>query len=465
MSKTVSLTKHVAEFTSQTGYDDIPNEVRDLGKKNMLDGIAAGLAGSASPALEILRGYLETLNCPGSSTVFGSALTLAPRFAALANGTAIHIDDFDDTLQAEVGRFQGIHPTGPVTAALFAAGEDKHRSGRDILTAYHVGTEVACKTFEATHVNHILNGFHSTGTCGMLGAAAAIANLYGAETEQTRQVIGIAAAQSCGLQANFGTMMKSYHVGRSAECGILSADLAVNGFTASTISLESDRGFFQAEGGGVEEHRIRGKLGNPWSFADRGIWIKPWPTGSLAHAAMTLMVDLANQHNIKFENVGRVVVKTSDNIHHTLLHHQPKTELEAKFSLEFCLAALLINRKLTLSDFTDEFVLRPDIQKAISKIEYNTFSQEESRKHGYGIITAFIDIDFKDGKRVSQRLDFGKGSKANPMTMDEVGDKFRDCAAFVGWSNAKTETAIELISTLEDVPDISKLTEALGASA
>ncbi|MEX2451517.1 MAG: MmgE/PrpD family protein [Rhodospirillales bacterium] len=457
-----SLTKHVAEFTAETGFDDIPADVHELGKKNMLDGIAAGMAGSAAPALAILRDYLTGLGCPGTATVFGSPLTLAPRFAALANGTAIHVDDFDDTMQAEVGRFQGIHPTGPVTAALLAVGAGAHRSGRDILTAYQVGVEVACKTFEATHVNHILNGFHSTGTCGMLGAAAAVANLYGVDTENTRQAIGIAAAQACGLQANFGTMMKSYHVGRSAECGILSADLAVKGFTASPISLESDRGFFQAQGGGLEEHRIRGKLGNPWSFADRGIWIKPWPTGSLAHAAMTLMVELVEKHDLSLENVERIAAKTSDNIHHTLLHHHPKTELEAKFSLEFCLAALLVNRKLTLSDFSDEFVLRPDIQEAIAKIEYNTFSQAESREKGYGIITAFIDIDLKDGRRISERRDFGKGSKANPMSLAEVSEKFRDCAAFAGWPKGKTETAIELVSTLEDVPDIAALTAALG---
>ncbi len=463
MSDSNSLTKYVANFTANTGFDDIPPDVRDLGKKNMLDGLAAGLAGTVMPAVKILRDYLKDLNCTGEATVYGNSMKLAPRFAALANGIAIHVDDFDDTLQAEPGRFQGIHPTGPVTASLLAVGETTHRSGRDILTAYHVGVEVACKTFEATHVDHILNGFHSTGTCGMLGAAAGIGNLYGVDTDTARQVIGIAAAQSCGLQANFGTMTKSYHVGRSAECGILSADLATRGFTASIISLESDRGFFQAEGGGIEEHRIRGKLGNPWSFADRGIWIKPWPTGSLGHAAMTLMLELVEKHDIRPDNVEHVAVKTSDNIHHTLLHHRPKTELEAKFSLEFCLAALLIERKLTLSDFTDDYVLRPDIQNAIERMEYNTFSQAESKEHGYGIITSFIDIELKDGTKISERCDFGKGSKANPMSFEEVSNKFRDCAAFADWPKDKTETAIELVATLEDVPDVAKLTKALGA--
>lgn len=461
-----SLTGYVADFTSNTRFEDIPDDVMWLGKKNILDGLGCTLAGARAEGSLILQEYLARLdNGAGeSATVIGTEKSATPRFAALANGTAMHADDYDDTLQAETGRYQAVHPTSPVLPAVLAAAEAGGRSGRDLLTAYHVGVEAACRIFDATDVRHILNGFHGTGTCGMLGAAAGMANLYGMDAHATRMVLGIAASQSCGFQANFGTMMKPMQAGRSAECGVVAADLGRMGFTASPIILEARNGFYQAEGGGYEEPRLHGKLGSPWSFADRGIWLKPWPTGSLGHPAMTVTHELVTKNDVDPAQVTRLHVRTSENIHTTLFHHRPKTMLEAKFSLEFVLAALVLQRRLGLTDFTDEFVARPEMQRLISVIDYGTFSEAEGRELGCTIVTAFVDINLADGRIFSGRADYGKGSKANPMSDDEVSDKFRDCAAYAGWPEQKTGQAIELIWSLESVDDVRALAACLGHS-
>jgi 2-methylcitrate dehydratase PrpD len=457
------LTQYVANFSTQLKFSDLSDDVNELAKKSILDAIGVSLSGSISEPNKVLEKYLQSLHCNGPSTVIGSNLKLSPRFAALANGTAMHADDYDDTLQAETGRFQGIHPTSPVLAALLAYSETTKVSGKQFLKAFQVGVEVSCRLFDATHINHILHGFHSTGTCGMLGATVALANLQNFDNQATAIALGIAASQAGGLQENFGTMVKPFHAGRSAEGAIVSVDLQKIGFTASPIILEAKRGFFQALGGGYEADRLLGKLGNPWSFLDRGVWLKPYPTGSLGHPAMTAMHELVLEHNIQVEDVQKIILKTSQNIHHTLLHHQPKTELQAKFSLEFCLAALLVDRACGLNQFHDEYVNLPDIQSAIQLIEYSPFTPEEEKNNQHTIVTSFVSIVLKNGQSYSVRKDFGKGNKANPMSETEIVDKFRECSEYRKWDSEKTEKAIESIRNIEALDDMRQLTQWLGS--
>jgi 2-methylcitrate dehydratase PrpD len=457
-----SLTEYVAKFTNETNSNSFNDELDSLAKKSILDTIGVALSGSISEPNHVLNQYIRDLNCQGPSVIIGTSIKSSPRFAALANGTAMHADDFDDTLQAETGRFQGIHPSSPVIATLLAVSDSTKISGRQFLNAYHVGVEVSCRLFDATHVNHILHGFHSTGTCGMLGATMALANLMNKDSQKNAIALGIAASQAGGLQENFGTMIKPFHAGRSAESAIVTLDLLNRGFTASPIILEAKRGFYQALGGGFEAERLMNKLGNPWSFVDRGVWLKPYPTGSLGHPAMTAMDELIHQNDIRLEDVKKVILKTSQNIHHTLLHHHPTTELQAKFSLEFCLAALLVDRKCGLQQFNDEYVNSNEIQKAITLIDYLPFTAEEEQNNHHTIVTSFISIELKNGKVFSVRKDFGKGNKSDPLSEDEITTKFKECADFCKWNKSKTEKAIELIKKLETLSDMRQLTEQLS---
>jgi 2-methylcitrate dehydratase PrpD len=457
-----AMTEYVARFTVGLSEADIPAEVDELAKKSILDVLGAVLAGAVSEPGRLLADYVRDLGASGSASVLGTPLKTAPRFAALVNGTAMHADDYDDTLQAETGRFQGVHPSAPVLAALLAAGEPMGVSGRQLLTAYQAGVEVACRLFDATHPNHILHGFHATGSCGMMGATAAVGKLYGADEAALRAMLGIAASQAGGLQENFGTTIKPMHAGRSAECGVVSADLQRRGATASPIILEARRGFFQALGGGSEPARLMGRLGQPWSFVDRGIWLKPFPTGSLSHPAMTAMRRMVIDNDVRPEQVAKVRVATSQNIHHTLLHHRPVTELQAKFSLEFCLAALLLQRECGLTQFNDEYVNRPDVQAAIGLIEYDTYTPEQAQREGHTIVTSEVEIILKDGRSLHERADYGKGNKADPMSMAEVAEKFRECARYGGWDAGRAEEAIALAQRLETLPDIRVLTGLLA---
>ena len=181
-SETPPLTRHVAEFISSTRFGDIPADVIDAGRKSILDGLGLAIAGSVAESGHIITAYLADLcaGAAGNCTVLGTDLKVPARFAAFANGVAIHADDYDDTqLAVAKDRVYGLlmHPTAPVLPAALAAAEATGASGADFCTAYHIGIEVCCKVAEAANPRHYQDGFHTTGTCGVLGAAASAASV------------------------------------------------------------------------------------------------------------------------------------------------------------------------------------------------------------------------------------------------------------------------------------------------
>jgi 2-methylcitrate dehydratase PrpD len=143
-----------------------------------------------------------------------------------------------------------------------------------------------------------------------------------------------------------------------------------------------------------------------------------------------------------------------------LIHHRPTTGLQAKFSMEFCLAVLLLYGQATLAEFRDEVVNRPEVQAMIQRV--NFYVDPEAEKAGFDKMTTVLRIHLKNGKILSGRADFGKGSPADPMTYEEVADKFRGNAAFAKWDKQKAETVIDLVRTLERVDDARKLVALCG---
>jgi 2-methylcitrate dehydratase PrpD len=463
-SQVSSLTDYVAGFIVETSERDLPKEVAHLGKRSVIDGIGLALAGAVSQTGRIARSYLSSLGIGSNkgNTVIGAELRLPARFAAFANGISIHADDYDDTqLAVASDRVYGLltHPTAPVLPTVLALAERDRRSGRDLMTAYQVGVEVECKVSEAILPRHYQHGFHSTGTVGTIGAAAGAAKLLGLEREATRRALSIGATQAAGLRENFGTMTKPFHAGHAAEGGLVAAELAKLGFTASPNGLEADRGFFRAAGGGYSPELIEGKLGRPWTFHAPGVSIKPHPSGSLTHPGMAVMIDLIRRNDLRPERVKRVAVGTNHNMPNALIHHRPRTELQAKFSMEFCMAILLIERKAGLEQFTDPVVNRPDVQAMLQKVSFGMHPEAEAA--GFDKMTTLIEVELVDGTLLKGRADFGKGSPANPMTDAELEEKFRECAAWGGLSREQANQVLDLAWRIEELQDVGELTRLL----
>lgn len=456
------ITAQMAAFIVGTNYGDIPAEVIDRGKIHMLDALGLALAGARAPVSGIVRDHLSALGAgSGEATVLGTAMRTAPRFAAFANGAAMHADNFDDTNpQPKPTRNGGIHATAAVLPAVLALAEADGRSGRDVAEAFHVGVEVSCKLSHAMAGRHYEGGFHTTGTLNVFGVAAAAARLHRLDAETAAHALACAASEAGGVRANFGAMVEQLHTGFAAEGGLIAADLARRGLTGAPDILETPLGWFEAAAGGFEADAIDGRLGAPWAFADPGMWIKPFPNGALTHTGMTLMGDMIRDHGIAAGDVDRVRVATNGRIANTLVHHRPENALQAKFSIEFALAVLLIEGRAGLAEFNDAMVQRADVKDMIARIDYEPYGEAGA---DYTNVTTLIDIRMRNGSVHSGRADFGLGSTRRPLGMAEITEKFIGCASYAGWPEAKAGDAVALVRDFEAMDDIRALTRLLSA--
>jgi len=280
--------------------------------------------------------------------------------------------------------------------------------------------------------------------------------------------LGLAASHAGGIRRNFGSMTKAFHAGHAAENGCVAADLAAIGFTAADDVLETPLGFFQAAGGGYDPAAIVNRLGRPWMFASPGDLIKRFPCGTIQQSAMDATLRLIAQHAIKAADVERVEVGGNQSNVNTLFRHRPTTGLEAKFSMEFAVAILLVDGKAGLSQFTDESVKRAEVQDLVGRVRYYADPQFDTlgKDGAFQAVLeepAILKIHMKDGRLLSTRTEPAKGSPKNPMTYDEVADKFRTNAEFAKWPARKTASIIALVKSLESASTLTGLTAALTA--
>jgi 2-methylcitrate dehydratase PrpD len=455
-ASTPGVTEEAAAFVVSTRYEDLPPDLIALGKKHILDAVGLAIAGEKAETGPIVRRYFADLGVlNGPATVLGTNLHAGPRFAAFANGVAIHADDFDDTqLAVAKDRVYGLltHPTVPNLPAALAMSEALGKSGRDFMLAYHLGVEVTTKLAEAIAPRSYESGFHSTSMCGAFGSAVCAGKLRGLDAKQLRNAFGVAGAEAGGLRENFGTMTKPFQAGHSAEAGIVAADLAALGWTAAEDIFEAKRGFFAAFGGGWDSNAIVGRLGRPWSLLSPGVSIKPYPSGSLTHPAMDVMAELIAQHGIRAQDVAQVRVGTNRQMLNTLIHHRPKTGLQAKFSMEYCMAVLLVVGKAGLSQFQDDVVARPDLQAMVAKVEF--YNNPDADAAGADKMRSYVEVRLADGQTFSGQGDFARGSPQKPMSFDDTVRKFQGCAEFAGLSQDKAERIVTAVQNLETVTDM-----------
>ena len=333
---------------------------------------------------------------PSDPSRFGRAL----ESAALLNGTSGHALDWDDTqLATTADRIFGLltHPTVPPLAAALAIGERQHASGREFLEAFLTGFEVECKIAEAIHPSHYKKGFHSSGTVGTFGAAAAAAKLMRLDADKTAHALAIAASMAAGIRVNFGTMTKPLHVGRAAQNGVVAAELALRGFTGGKNGLDPQWGFLQVFGHGDEfdAGRIVGKLGNPHAIVWPGVSIKPYPCGVLGHPTMDAMRRLVIANNIRPEQIAAIRLRAGSNILNPLRYPIATNELEAKFSPAFMVSAIALRRKAGIQEFNDAFVQSAPVQEMMRKVERVLDTDIEAK--GWEKIRSTVEVDLIDG--------------------------------------------------------------------
>jgi 2-methylcitrate dehydratase PrpD len=457
-------TAATARFIRETKAAAIPPAVFAQAKRCLIDGFGVILAGSTVRGSEIVRDYVRAGTEKRDATVLGgNGLTTSVAYAALANGASGHAMDFDDTqLSTTPDRTYGLltHPTLPPLCAALAVGEAHDVSGAAFLEAFAVGFEVECKIAEAIDPAHYNNGFHSSGTIGTFGAAAATAKLMSLDDRALAHMLAIASSTAAGIRVNFGSMTKPLHVGRAAENGVFAADLARRGFTGGDEGLDGEWGFFQVLGGGADLDRLIGVLGRSWSILDPGVSVKPYPCGVLSHPSMDAMLKVVTEHNLKPDEVKAVRLRAGSNILQPLRYKTAKTELEAKFCIPFLLSSILLRRKAGVREFSDEFVSSAPVQQWMERV--TTVFDPAIEARGFDKIRSIVEIDCVDGRKFVQASDDKyRGGPDRPFTREELHAKFTDCAQLT----MSPERIAKALAAIEGVQEMSSVRQLVAALA
>jgi 2-methylcitrate dehydratase PrpD len=458
----MGITQEIANYVARTRYRDIPGDVIQLARGFILDGLGVALAGSTDECARIVQRHIRQMGGSAECSLLGTSVLAAPAKAALANGVAGHAMDYDDTqLSTSKEAVYGLltHPTTPVLAAVLALGQKQKITGTEFLLAYVLGVEVECRIADAINPRHYQSGFHSTATMGGLGAAMAAGKILRLKEPRLLTALGIAASMASGLRENFGTMTKPLHAGRAAENGVTAALLARDGFTAAANILEARRGFFNAMAGGYEQTKISNRLGSPYFMQEPGISVKPYPSGSLSHPAQDLILDLVKNHDVKAENIERIEVGTNSNVPNALIYPMPKTALEGKFSIPFCMAIAVIDRKAGIAQFQDRKVRDKNVVELMKRV--TLYVDEELERLGYDQVRSKVRIKLTDGRVLEGRCDVARGHPDKPMSWAQLTEKFRDCAGLV-LAQKNIEETIRLVEEIERLKSLRPLVHALS---
>jgi len=413
----------IAERIAAITYAGLPPKAVEWAKMAILDTVGVTLAGAGEACAQIVERVLASGG--GECLIFGTDRRVAPLDAALINGTAAHALDFDD-----VSNSLGGHPSAPILPALFALGETLDCDGRAFIVAYVAGFETETRIARGVHFHHYEKGWHPTATLGVFGAAAACCHLMGLDRERTAQALAIAASLASGIKANFGTMTKPLHVGHTARNGLFAAQLAREGFTANPAALEHKQGFLLVfnGAGNFDAEAILKDWGQPYDIVRPGLAVKQHPCCGSTHPAIDAMLLLRGEHDIAPERVARIDSWT----HPRRLAHtdrpDPQSGLDAKFSVQYCLARALLGGRIVLEDFEGEAFREPEARALMRRIHAAPHPEmgAESGEH----LGAEVRITFEDGRTIAQRVGsaLGRGPD-NPLPPDALTGKFVNCAA------------------------------------
>ena len=450
-----ALTGRVAAWVVTVAADTMPAPALALAKTAVLDCVGVTLAGSRTEPAQHVRGLVEELGGRPHAAVVGTPLRTDVVSAALANGTAAHALDFDDTNHPMYG-----HPSCHLVPALLALGERRGATGAELLTAYLVGFELEVRAARAVNMPHYVAGWHATATLGTLGAAAAAARLLGLDAAAATHALGIAASSAGGLRVNFGTMTKPLHAGLAARSGVLAALLAERGFTASGDALGGRYGFCSVlDGGGpADPAQLEPEgFGSPWEITTPfGIAIKQFPSCGATHPAIEAALGLHAEHGLAAADIAHVRVGTCELAPRILVHHRPRTGLEGKFSLEYCVAAALADGRVGLEHFEDAAVARPVLRELVERIEPVIDDRVRTDPEYATVVT----VTLRDGSAHERRVDLAKGKTSLPLSRDELEAKYRDCAGAV-LSAPAIAASLDVLWRLERLDDVSELVAAI----
>lgn len=454
-SRTMTTISQILASHLQTlSFESLPSEVVEKTRMAVLDLLGAALDGSQSEESSYLNNALARLDQGQGGTIWGRGTEASYPMAALANGTAAHARELDDW-------GGGLHPGAVCIPTAIAAAECLGANGREIILAIVAGYEVMMRVAEAAGGDaQYDSGWHPTGTCGSLGAAAAASKILHLDEQQTVWALGLAGSFTGGTLAFLkdGAMSKRFHPGKAAETGLVAAFMAQQGFTGPAYIFEAEKGgFLTTYGAGTKDTTALSEtLYDEFRIMRSGL--KPYASCRDVHAAVDAVLALKARTGLKAAQISHILVETTHEAKLLCAKKECSTILDAQMSIPYGVAIALAGAKGDLRRYTQSQLANESIARLADKVDVVASPKFETQDH-----CAELTVELVDGQTVVERVDIASGDPLNPMAEHEVVGKFCELAA-TRLQTKQVEQVVDIVSHLEELEAVTELTRVLSAT-
>jgi len=456
----MDITKRLAKFCAELKYDALPSAVVDRAKYFAFDFVGVAARGSLEDSTKAMYRFVKEMGpATKGGVIIGTKMRAPHHYAALANGTSSHSLELDD-----VTNEASLHPAVAIFPAAFAACEMANKNGKRFIEGAVLGYDVMIRLGKALGPKeHYSRGFHPTGTCGTFGATAAVAKILGLSEAQMVSAFGIAGSQAAGSMEFLaqGAWTKRMHRGWAAHNGIIASVLAKKGFKGPSTILEGRDGFLHAYSLNADANKVLEDIGS--SFEIMRTSIKPHACCRYMQPPIDAILKIIKEHQIKAEEVEKVtlgilragfpIIATPEE-----LKYNPKSVVDAQFSMPFGAAAAILYGETSLNQFREKIIQSPEMKQMMDRVL--CVEDPELEKVFPKQWPATAEVKTKDGRTFSARIDYPKGDPENPLSWDELIEKFNGLTSSI-YSKARREKFIEQVTKIEGIGNLKQWTSIL----
>ncbi|GAB4370974.1 MAG: MmgE/PrpD family protein [Acidobacteriota bacterium] len=456
MSPTIS---HVmARFAADLRFDHLSDDAVRQARRFLLDSLGCALGGYQQPDVDIARAVLDETGREGPATVIGSGRRMDVRSAALANALMVRAQDYNDIYWKQ----DPSHPSDIIPAAI-ACAERQGKDGRELIVGIVLGHEFEMRWCEAAHPGIRERGWHHATLTAFVSPIVA-GRMLDLDADRIQHAIGISASRHATLGAVTAgklTMMKNTVDPMATESGVLAALLAEKGFTGPEHVIEGKEGIVHCLGPEWTLEVLTDGLGESWRITRCGM--KAFPTEALTHTPISALLDLVREHDLAPEQVERIDVRSLARAADILADpskYEPDSKETADHSLPYCLAVALVDRQVTPAQFTEEKIRDPRVRAQLRKVVVE--ADPEIEKVFPELQRVVVTVTTTDGRRLERQLDYPKGDPRNPLTDEEIEQKF-DALAEPLLSAARRDEIKRAVWDLENLDSVGRLMGLLVA--
>ena len=450
----MGATQILAEFVSHTSYSKLPEEVVQKTKGIILDTLGCGIAGYTLAREEFhwIFDLVKEMGGNPESTVILDGMKTSSAQAALANGALFHTVDFDDTHLGSIA-----HLGASVVSSSLAMGEKVAADGPSLITAVVLAYEVAGRIGRAVMPSHY-KYWHPTGTLGTIAAAVVASKLLALKADRVEQAISLAADGASGMRycIDFGDFSKSLHPGFAAWKGIMAAQVIARGAAGPKGLLEYKSGFCEAYS---DEPNLQALTENLGTFYEiRTDSLKAFPTILCSHTPIQGTIQLMKARNLRLEDVESIHLRVTPTAPGQGMNYSPDTPLAARLSIPYCVSRAAADGYIAMDQFQEEKIKEPRIQAFMKRVTLESVSAFTAKYPG--TLAAQVEIKTKDGRRFQDESVYPKGHPENPMTDEEVKEKFGGLALNT-LGPTQIDRIIETVFRLDKLKSVGDLVATL----